>query len=92
MFNCITNNIGTRKIALLFLLVILIDLTRHLQLYNVKKKKKNPVAFLLCDPGWFVHILYLLKYSLKSRLHEWDDKNIPQTAPSVLGRKLYNIM
>ena len=34
-----TNNIGTRKIALLFLLVILIDLTRHLQLSNVKKKK-----------------------------------------------------
>ena len=41
MFNCTTaNNIGTRKIALLFLLVILIDLTGHLQLYNVKGKKK----------------------------------------------------
>ena len=50
-----TNNISTRKIALLFLLVILIDLTRHLQLSNVNSKK-NPVAFLLCDPGWFVHI------------------------------------
>ena len=67
-FNCTTNNIGTRKIALLFLLVILIDLTRHLQLYNVKKKK-NPVAFFLCDPGWFVRILYRNVYSLMSRIN-----------------------
>ena len=75
MFNCTANNIGTRKIVLLFLLISLIDLTRYLQLYDVKKKK-NPVAFLLFDPGWFVHILYRNMYSLKSRLHEWDDKKM----------------
>ena len=60
--------------------------------FCVVSPQKNPVAFLLCDPGWFVHILYRNMYGLKSRLHEWDDKNIPRTAPSVLGRKLYNIM
>ena len=40
-----TNNIGTRKIALLFLLVILIDLTRHLQLSNVKAVVKYVGGF-----------------------------------------------
>ena len=30
-------------------------------------------------------------YSLKSRLHEWDDKNIPRTAPSVYSGENYII-
>ena len=70
-FNCTTNNIGTRKIALLFLLVILIDLTRHLQLYNGKKKKKSCVAFLLLcllHPGVIQDVQYPnISFNLASR-------------------------
>ena len=51
-----------------YLIVILIDLTRHLQLYNVKINKSKCVAFLLCDPGWFVHMLYRNVFSLESIL------------------------
>ena len=74
------NNIGTRKIALLFLLVILIDLTRHLQLYNVKN-----IVYKMCGP-------YIYRNVLSDAQKKWDEKNIRRTALSVLVRILCNII
>ena len=34
-----------------------------------RKNKLSCVAFLLCDPGWFIHILYRKVYSLTSRIN-----------------------
>ena len=89
-FTTINTNIGTRKSALLFLLVILIDLTRHLQLYNVKINKK--ILWPSCCVTPDVRPYIIPKCVQSDVQNKWDDKNIRRTAPSVVVKILNNIM